>query len=165
MCVYTIYACERTLQRKWIPPTRVLSVCATATAEQDYVRVEGVITARPLSIYMHAHTHPRPATDDNTTRRPPLHIHPTEGLATRSNQWRAMTRVYVHKGYDNIIYYYISLSVRRPQELCIRYFFCGLVYANNYISISVENYPCCSYLNCIYFNLPILNDSQRIENS
>ena len=31
--------------------------------------VEGVIAVRPLSMYnMHAHTHPRPTTDDNTTR-------------------------------------------------------------------------------------------------
>lgn len=43
--------------------------CAPLPPRSRITCVEGVIASRPLSIYnMHAHTHPRPATDDNTTR-------------------------------------------------------------------------------------------------
>jgi len=77
--------------------------------------VEGVIAVRPLSIHnMHAHTHPRPATDDNTTRRPLLHIPPTKGLARIGNQSRVMTRVrlkVIFITYCNILLYTIYIII------------------------------------------------------
>lgn len=57
VCVRCAYACERTLQRKWIPTTRVLSVCATAAVR--ITCAEGVMAVRPL--YICARTaHPAP---------------------------------------------------------------------------------------------------------
>jgi len=160
-------------------PFRMCTTAAAAT--QDYVRWRGDRRAPShtiiiIYIYMHTPTSNRQPTtilyirDDHRCILYTLRKDSRRGT-TNDELWRAYIclKVIARVCDNNVIHYDISVGPKTAR-IIFWYFLGGgggaCVYVNNYISIiSVEEnvfYQCCSCLNCIYFNLFIVNDAQRV---